>query len=389
MSAVVENRVNRRKILLCAIGMSPQIVTETLYALAVQPSEGTTSWIPDEIYLVTTRRGAQHAILNLLSGTPGWFHRLCRDYGLPHIDFDERSIHVLLGSEGAELEDVRTIADNEQAADQICRLVSGFTLRNETELHVSLAGGRKTMGYYLGYALSLFGREQDRLSHVLVSEPYEGHPDFYYPTPGQSIIHTRDPKTPVAIDCRHAHVELAEIPFIRFNDGLPDALRDGKAGFMQTVQMANRMRTEVHMEFDIHALSLKVNDQAIALKPPAFALYWWFARAHLAGLKGIDWYQECGEWGWREGYLKLLLRLVGQKANRYYDETEEKLTKWFLDKEKGTKGPGGYFGPLLSRANQQKFMPMLGAKLAKHCMIFKVGDGPMYALPKALKVTEV
>lgn len=39
------------------------------------------------------------------------------------------------------------------------------------------------MGFALGYAMSLFGRPQDCLSHVLVSDPYERVPDFYYPTP--------------------------------------------------------------------------------------------------------------------------------------------------------------------------------------------------------------
>lgn len=37
------------------------------------------------------------------------------------------------------------------------------------------------MGYYLGYALSLYGRAQDRLSHVLVTERYESLRDFFIP----------------------------------------------------------------------------------------------------------------------------------------------------------------------------------------------------------------
>jgi hypothetical protein len=36
--------------------------------------------------------------------------------------------------------------------------------------------------FLLGYALlSPFGRAQDRLSHVLVSKPFESHPKFYFP----------------------------------------------------------------------------------------------------------------------------------------------------------------------------------------------------------------
>jgi CRISPR-associated protein (TIGR02584 family) len=36
-------------------------------------------------------------------------------------------------------------------------------------LHCSLAGGRKVMSFYSGYLFSLGGRQQDRLSHTLIS----------------------------------------------------------------------------------------------------------------------------------------------------------------------------------------------------------------------------
>ncbi|MBF4102237.1 hypothetical protein INT80_01850 [Gallibacterium anatis] len=45
-------------------------------------------------------------------------------------------------------------------------------------MHVSIAGGRKTMGFFAGYALSLYGRAQDSLSHVLVSAEYEAIQNF-------------------------------------------------------------------------------------------------------------------------------------------------------------------------------------------------------------------
>ena len=47
-----------RRILLAVTGLTPQIVTETLYALAV---DGNQAWIPTEIRLVTTLRGAKEA----------------------------------------------------------------------------------------------------------------------------------------------------------------------------------------------------------------------------------------------------------------------------------------------------------------------------------------
>jgi len=169
-----------RRILLAVTGLSPQIVTETLYALACRSE---TPWVPHEVHLITTATGRREAELNLLAdqkprGEPGWFHRLRDDYSLPPICFDTDCIHVLGDAAGTALDDIRTPADNERAADFITEIVRQLTGDEHSELHVSIAGGRKTMGYYLGYALSLFGRAQDRLSHVLVSEPFENNREF-------------------------------------------------------------------------------------------------------------------------------------------------------------------------------------------------------------------
>ncbi len=40
------------KILLAVSGMSPQIITETLYALHQEQA-----WLPDEVHLITTLQG--------------------------------------------------------------------------------------------------------------------------------------------------------------------------------------------------------------------------------------------------------------------------------------------------------------------------------------------
>lgn len=157
-----------RRILLAVTGLSPQVVTETLYVLAVQAKP---AFVPTEIHLITTRQGAEHARLNLLSRQIGWFHRLRADYALPEIAFHAKCIHVIPDAAGGELDDIRTPADNARAADFVTERVRALTSDPDCTLHVSIAGGRKTMGYYLGYALSLFGRGQDRLSHVLVSAP--------------------------------------------------------------------------------------------------------------------------------------------------------------------------------------------------------------------------
>jgi CRISPR-associated protein (TIGR02584 family) len=95
-----------RRILLCVAGLSPQIVTETLYALTVT---GEPRFVPTEIHLLTTAEGAERARLTLLSDEPGWFHRLRRDYGLPEIRFTLDTIHILRATDGRLLDDILLI----------------------------------------------------------------------------------------------------------------------------------------------------------------------------------------------------------------------------------------------------------------------------------------
>ena len=58
-----------RRILLAVNGLSPQVVTETVYALARAHPRA----LPTEIHVVTTAEGAERARLALLSRVPGWF----------------------------------------------------------------------------------------------------------------------------------------------------------------------------------------------------------------------------------------------------------------------------------------------------------------------------
>lgn len=46
------------------------------------------------------------------------------------------------------------------------------------------------MGFYIGYALSLFGRPQDKLSHVLVEEAFEQNREFFYPPKTKTTLNT-------------------------------------------------------------------------------------------------------------------------------------------------------------------------------------------------------
>jgi CRISPR-associated protein (TIGR02584 family) len=266
-----------KKILLAVTGMSPQIVTETLYGLAVQSAE---RFIPTEIHLVTTLSGAREAKLQLLHRETGKFWQLCADYGLPEIRFDEADIHIIEDTQGNPLDDIKTPVQNEAAADFIANIVNRLSRDDETALHVSIAGGRKTMGYYLGYALSLYGRAQDRLSHVLVTDKYESLRDFFYPTPDSRVIYDRDNR---ALDAKDAEVMLAEIPFVRMRGGIPQRLLEGTAGFAESVRFARSLETEPSLHIDEGTRKVFAHGVEIALSDVNYAFYLWMLRRSADG----------------------------------------------------------------------------------------------------------
>lgn len=299
-----------RRILLAVTGLSPQIVTETLYAVAVTAP---TPFVPTEIHLITTSEGADRARLALLSDDPGWFHRLRADYHLPPIAFDSGHIHILRDAAGLPLADIRSPQDNLLCADFIAARVRELTVDPDTALHVSIAGGRKTMGFFLGYALSLFGRAQDRLSHVLVSEPFEASWDFFYPTPYEHVIETASRKL---ADSRDARVTLADIPFVSLRHGLPVALLDGSAGFEATVNAARATLGPARIEIDLDTRLVRAAGREFPLPPAELAILTVFARRALKGAIALPApHKEVPDQAWAERYLLELRAITGPDAD--------------------------------------------------------------------------
>jgi len=344
-----------RRILVAVCGLSPQILTETLYALAVA---GNPRFIPTDIHLLTTVEGAHRARLMLLHQDTGRFQRLRRDYGLPDIAFDETRIHIITGREGQPLDDIRTPEENECLADGITARIRAFTQDPGAALHVSIAGGRKTMGYYAGYALSLFGRPQDRLSHVLVTPDYENNPEFFYPTPRGEIIYTRDNRP---LDAAQAEVTLAQIPFIRLRDEIPARLLGGQASFAETIDLAHRASQPPALRLNPARRELGANGITLTLSPSQFAFYLWVVR---------------------RGVLKGQSITKPDAKNRYayaaeFLESYETVTGGWIDTEKTDEAlrdgmKPGFFEEKISRVNAE-LKNTLGERLAQPFSIVNRG----------------
>lgn len=274
----------QKNILFLVTGMTPQIITETLYALAADP-ENSDRWVPTEIHVLTTAKGRIQIRSRLFND--GIFEQFLKDYQLSNIRFDDSTVHVI-SYQGKELEDLKTLDDNELAANETCRLIKLFTEDDNSKLHVSIAGGRKTMGFYAGYALSLYGRAQDSMSHVLVSEEFEFADGFYYPTPYEHYVGKN--MSQERLNAQQAKVFLADIPFVRLRNALPEThpLKMDTYQFSDVVEQINQSHQNLSLEIDTTHQYIRVNGgDAIDIPAREMAMLIWFADYKCKGLAGI------------------------------------------------------------------------------------------------------
>ncbi len=171
-SGRAERRVRKKHILLALCGLNPQVITETFYYLY-----GIKKIPVKEVYLITTGPGERKAKETLIDSKI--FYRMCKELNAEDVKFGEDTIFLITDKRGIPLEDIRTIEDNERVAETMWSIIKDFTADENVIIHFSVAGGRKTMSIYGAIIMSLLGRKDDRLYHILVEE--EESTDFYYP----------------------------------------------------------------------------------------------------------------------------------------------------------------------------------------------------------------
>lgn len=279
-----------RNILFLVTGMTPQIITETVWALACDP-DNDSPWVPDEIHVLSTDDGLNQIRSRLFGEKEGFkFAKFQKEYPqLANITFDSSDdyLHVIKDHDGNILKDLKTPDDNELAANLICQMVREFTKRDEVALHVSIAGGRKTMGFYAGYALSLYGRAQDKMSHMLVDERYELARDFFYPSVSDDVFITN--RDGVELRTKDAQIWLANIPFVRMREAISDRHQlKGKDSFSQVVEKINQSYQDTTLTIDLAKHIIVINNKfEVDLPPREFALLHWFADLRKNNQAGI------------------------------------------------------------------------------------------------------
>ena len=252
--------------MLFVTGTTPQIVTETIWGLR----DANPEFKPELIHVLTTTHG-QEVTQRLLLGE-GHLQSLCDELGIaaPPLRFQP-----IQAPGGRPLDDVRNSEENTILANSTMTLVRDLTSDPTCRLHASLSGGRKTMGFFVGYAMSLYGRPQDALYHVMVTPEFERCADFFY-----------IPKVPIEVLSADKHmlstadatIEIANLPFLRLRQWVDEPiLKQPLIDFGALTQRVQVSLDKPKLRFDDASCTVHFNEHNIPLRPQLYALYRVFA----------------------------------------------------------------------------------------------------------------
>lgn len=197
--------------LVAVCGLTPQVVTETLYALHQQGTQ------VDAVRILTTRLGKDACIGQLLRADDGEYFRYLKEYGISPetIDFAPRHVMAVLNEDGTEIDDIDTEEENERFLHFCMKQAFELTKDAGSRVLFSIAGGRKTMGACLTLAAQCYARSQDRIYHVLLAPAeFESCRDFFFPPRESKLVdvRTRDGQ-PCRMETELAQITLVPLPF--------------------------------------------------------------------------------------------------------------------------------------------------------------------------------
>ena len=268
--------MNKRTILIAGMGTSPAVLTETVWALAHQKKP----IVPDEIVVLVTMSGKEKLCKELLVGEKSVWDEMLSVLKKEKIKIDgkllfgDASIHIIPDAHGNGARDLRSVEDNLRAADFMLREIRQYTEASDTVVLASIAGGRKTMSALLFSCMSLLGREDDKVFHILLPTEFEGgvEPPMYYPKKGVTYTNKLTGKK---YRSDKFHSELFEVPFVRMRGWYQEKFKNIPPTYRTLISKVQTVAPPavIYPDIEIDAWNgwVKVNGELVSLSRSCFA----------------------------------------------------------------------------------------------------------------------
>ena len=232
--------------------------------------------------MITTLPG-QAASENLLIQQKGW-ERLCdalRKEGFEQPAFGASDSIRVIGDGRRDFDDVQTPQESDAAADFILGVLRQYTEQPDTEIVASIAGGRKTLSALLMACMTLLGRTQDRVCHVLADDTFiQQNPEFLFPQSKR--------------EQNAAAIQLCDIPFVRVRGWYEKEYSGVPPSYMTLVnrftQIAPDPANYPPVRMDVNTGVCRIGEASVRLSPSEFALLLIIAQQIKAGHPLSSWY---------------------------------------------------------------------------------------------------
>lgn len=229
---------NIKNILISICGTSPAVITEAIWALSEEQK------VLDEVVVITTTEG-KAAIEKQLFGEMANLKKL-RDH-LPEeyagFNFTNTGKYIKILSnadDSGNSTDIQQTDDTLPMGNDILDVLRKYTEKLDTKIYFSIAGGRKSMTAMGALCMSLVGRQQDELCHVLVDDKLVfGKPSFYFPSEAMHTFTDRDTKQTEEINGSSAKITLSKIPYVRIRNLFQEKFDRIPAYYSELVDEAN------------------------------------------------------------------------------------------------------------------------------------------------------
>lgn len=276
-----------RTILICTVGSTPAVLTEAVWALVHHEHI-----VPDEVVALTTENCIANVVESYFSPKKNGWGRLLSSFKRNRILLKDKLVFDESRVCSARVEDLKAQEDNLECAECLYQYVRKYVCgaeADDTRVIFVLSGGRKTLCALATSVMSLLGRPEDRLVHVMVEDRVAYQKlgrDFLFPEKGCVLIGERGGR----VDAAEIDVSLFDVPFVRTRGLLRGVPIDKIRTFEECLQMTQEC---VLNDCKFPMLSIDMNDgtvrngvRSVKMDPVRLVFLWMIFRDKVVDRSG-------------------------------------------------------------------------------------------------------